>query len=222
MGDSGSTFEPTGPAITCKAAKETPSGDWDAVHRLFRDAIPCGMRQAWLEQQESAFRPCSVRCVWRPDALWILAELEDDDIFNPAKQFNEPTFMLGDAFEIFLRPARQEAYYEFHVSPENQRFQLRIPGRGQLAAAVKVAAFQIDSRARAIRERRRWEVLAGIPFAHVAEQGQPREGDHWLFSFSRYDYTQGVEQPVLSSTSPHAKCGFHRMEEWGTLLFAGK
>jgi hypothetical protein len=38
--------------------------------------------------------------------------------------------------------------------------------------------------------------------------------------FSRYDYTRGMGEPVLSSTSPHRRLDFHRQHEWGTLDFA--
>jgi hypothetical protein len=213
------TLDPAGPVITCRTLSGAPAGDWDAVHGVFREAVPCAMRQAWRKRREARFRPATVRCARTADALWILAELDDEDMFNPVTQFNEPLFARGDAFEIFLRPLQQEAYYEFHVSPENQRFQLRFPGRNRMTAVTKVADFQIDSRTRVMPERGRWDVLAGIPFARVAEARPPRDGDRWLFSFSRYDYTRGQGEPVLSSTSPHRICNFHRMEEWGTLVF---
>jgi hypothetical protein len=41
----------------------------------------------------------------------------------------------------------------------------------------------------------------------------------WRFSFSRYDYIRGRQEPILSSTSPHAWPDFHQREEWGTLIF---
>jgi len=64
-----------------------------------------------------------------------------------------------------------------------------------------------------------WRVLASIPLERVAETGRPVAGDSWLFSFSRYDYTQGKAAPVLSSTSPHQVLSYHRQQEWGTLVF---
>ncbi len=219
MSESGHILEPAGPVIACRIASGALTGDWKIVQTVFRDAVPCVLRQAWRDEPEPQFRPCTVRCARTHEALWILAELDDNDIFNPVTQFNEPAFTKGDAFEIFLRPPRQDAYYEFHVSPENQRFQLRFPGQGRVTEAAKVSDFQIDSRTQVLPDRRRWEVLAGLPFSRVAEAGLPRDGDRWLFSFSRYDYTRGEAAPVLSSTSPHTICNFHRMEEWGTLLF---
>jgi len=38
--------------------------------------------------------------------------------------------------------------------------------------------------------------------------------DIWLLSFGRYDYSPDRPLPVISSTSPHAVCNFHRKEEW--------
>ena len=41
----------------------------------------------------------------------------------------------------------------------------------------------------------------------------------WLFSFARYDYTRDENGPILSSSSPHAKLGFHRQQEWERIRF---
>jgi hypothetical protein len=38
--------------------------------------------------------------------------------------------------------------------------------------------------------------------------------------FGRYDYTPGQTRPVISSTSPHAICSFHRRDEWRRVRLA--
>jgi hypothetical protein len=37
---------------------------------------------------------------------------------------------------------------------------------------------------------------------------------HLMLSFGRYDYLSDGNPPVISSTSPHTICNFHRTEEW--------
>ena len=65
-----------------------------------------------------------------------------------------------------------------------------------------------------------WFVLAEIPSRILEEAGGISPGDVWRFSFCRYDFTQGSEIPILSSTSHHAMRGFHRQQEWGRLKFS--
>ena len=214
--------------LCCPRMNQPLPDDWQAVEAAFADADAVAMHQGWRTEPEPGLRPASVRCGWTAEALLVFAVLDDDDIFNPVEDFNTPAFQHGDVFEMFLRPAGQAAYYEFHVSPRNQRFQLRIPSAAAFAApraaagvppAWLVRDWQIGSRVQVDAAKGRWRVLATIPLARVAENGLPVAGKAWRFSFSRYDYTQGQAAPVLSSTSPHRQPSFHRQQEWGTLSF---
>jgi hypothetical protein len=78
----------------------------------------------------------------------------------------------------------------------------------------------IETRVRILAARERWQVLAIVPFSLVVQARPVTAGARWRFSFSRYDYTRGMGEPVLSSTSLHRRLDFHRQHEWGTLDFA--
>ena len=217
-----------GPSLTCRRIAVAEDAGWDQIEQAFGDADACRLRQAWLPRPEAGLRPAGVRVGWDGTDLLVLADLSDDDPFNPITVYNEPSFQHGDVFEIFLRPADQDPYYEFHVTPANQTFQLRFPSatafaeaRGQgIPLPWKLAAPVMRSRTRVLAEDKRWQALARIPVGVVGEQGPTQAGSRWLFSFSRYDYTRGAPNPVLSSSSPHAVCSYHRQEEWGALTFA--
>lgn len=222
--------ESVGPALRCARLEQPLPDDWQGVETTFAGAEAVAMRQAWRAQPAPGLRPASVRCGWNAQALLVFAVLDDADIFNPVDAFNAPAFLHGDVFEMFLRPTGQEAYYEFHVSPRNQRFQLRIPSAAAFAAPRSVAGippawlvsdWQIGSRVQVDAANGCWRVLASIPLARVAENGPAAVGDTWRFSFSRYDYTQGQAAPVLSSTSPHRVLSYHRQQEWGMLILTG-
>jgi hypothetical protein len=201
--------------------------DFSDVRRAFAAATPIPMRQAWLRELESTFAPAVVRAGWRDDTLFVFAELTDADIVTSATAHNQRFWELGDTFEIFLRPAEQQAYVEFHVTPNNLRLQLRFPDADWLARAPKDEAFAkalinegaFQSCVWLHPDAGQWCVLAEIPAASVCDRVQPLAGTEWRFSFSRYDYTRGREAPVISSTSPHAAPSFHRQQEWGTLRF---
>jgi len=183
------------------------------------------MGQAWLSSPHPDFRPATVH-VWKDEEhLCVNAILEDVDIFNPVNEFNALAFTKGDAFEMFIRPVGQDAYFEFHVTPDNQLLQLCIPSgdlfyknRGQpIPRAWFIDDWRITSSVRLEPEANRWHVHAQLPVEHLLINN--RDDSRWLVSFSRYDYTRGKSHPVHSSTSPHAKLDFHRQEEWALVTF---
>lgn len=185
------------------------------------------MRQAWLTEPEPAFAPGVVRVAWRDRSLFVFAELTDRDLFTAATEHNQRLWEVGDAFEMFVRPAGQEAYAEFQVAPNNLRLQLRFPDAGWRARVSKEDAVlkalmpprSFQSRSWLAADTAQWCVLAEIPSAALSDRVRPLAGDAWWFSFSRYDYTRGSRSPVISSTSPHPVPAFHRQQEWGLIRF---
>ena len=215
------------PELNCRLLPNFQLDDWNAVEAAFAGADGCEMGQGWRAEPEPHFQPASVRLGWRDNRLWVYARLQDRDIFNDATRLNDATYELGDIFEILVRPIAQDAYFEFHVTPENQHLQLRWPdvqaierysGKHQSLQPFLFREKVLESQTSVQAELHQWRVLDGVP-ATVAESPRIHEGDIWSFSFSRYDYARGVAEPVLSSSSPHAVPKFHRQQEWGLLRF---
>lgn len=213
--------------IHCRKLPPFSGTDLQSVRRAFRDATPCSLGEAWLPEPEPDFQPGVGRTGWRDSSLLVFAELTDGDIFSRATTLNQKTWELGDVFEIFLRPVNQVAYAEFHVTPNNQRLQLRIPNEPALRAAQRSGVFErffvtgdvIRTSTWVLPEARLWCIYAEIPAAAVCEKPAPLPGQEWLFSFSRYDYTRGRSAPVISSSSQHQIADFHRQQDWGKLAF---
>jgi len=220
---------PIRPMIRCLPLPDFEASNLDKVHAAFADAIPFDLGQAWRTEVEPGFAPGQVRVGWRRDSLLILAELTDQDIFTSATEVNQRMWELGDTFEIFLRPADWPEYIEFHVTPNNLRLQLRIPSTEALRRAQAANVFDefllsgnvFRSVTWVQPENQRWFVHAAIPVGAVLRRARLMAGSRWYFSFSRYDYTRGGGEPVVSSTSPHAVADFHRQQEWGILKFCG-
>jgi hypothetical protein len=211
------------PHIECRLLPVFEVADWNSVNVAFEGAARCDFAQSWLETPHPDFQPGSVRVGWRDRTLWVFAEMRDLDIYNEATQLNDPVYVMGDVFEMFLQCGRQKHYFELHVSPDNHRMQIRFDGNPrQFTAETLPFIEQHDlffSRTEVCPEQEYWHVLAGIP-AHVVE-GEDcfSPGNSWRFSFGRYDYTRGHQAPVISSTSAHTIADFHQREEWGTLRF---
>jgi hypothetical protein len=219
---------PDRPLIHCQHLPTFNRDTWDSNVEALRQAQPCPLRQAWLTAPQKELLPATVRTGWTDTDLIVFAELEDRDIFNPVTELNALSFRYGDVFEMFLRPEEQAAYCEFHVTPQNQKLQVRFPSSEALLeprtadgipSSWLIFDRQFDSQVHVNTAANRWAVLAAIPFDMVADSGRAGAGSRWLFSFSRYDYTRNQPAPVLSSTSPHRELNYHRQQEWGTLLF---
>jgi hypothetical protein len=208
--------------LLCRSLPEFPAHDWDRVQSTFVPAATCQMAQAWLTAPEPAFQPATVRFGSKAESLWIYATLCDLDIFNAATKPNQPAWRLGDVFEIFLRPQGQDAYFELHITPENQVLQLRWPDAEAVNNNIGWRKFAIDRplfSSRTIIENGLWRVLAEIPVANLLENQTSESGHEWLFSFCRYDVTRGQEEPVLSSTSPHCEPCFHQQSAWRRFIW---
>ena len=195
----------------------------------FRGATVVELGQPWRMKPEAEFRAGRVRMGWRDEALLVLAELEDEDIFSRATGPNQRTWELGDVFEIFLRPVEQSAYVEFHVTPDNHRLALRFPDEETVRGAQLSDGFEpfflegnvIESRAWVLAAQKKWFVFARIPAGIVCDYPQGLMGQKWLFSFSRYDYRKGCERPVLSTSSLHQQTNFHCQPAWYGMRFCG-
>jgi len=221
------TTTPPQPAIRCLPLPDFDANDLHAVRAAFATAMPCALGQAWRAEAEPGFAPGQVRVGWRQDALLVFAELADQDIFTTATMLNQRMWELGDTFEIFLRPDGQSEYVEFHVTPNNQRLQLRFPSSEALRCAQAANVFDalllagnvIASTTWVQPENQKWFVYAIIPSRAACGLDRLNPQSCWHFSFSRYDYTRGGGDPVFSSTSPHPVPDFHRQQEWGELEF---
>jgi len=172
--------------------------------------------QSWLPQTEPAFAPGRVAFDLSGNELVIRAELSDAHVMGDVFPFNFPAFKRCDAFEIFLGPADENVYYEFHVTPSNSVLQLRFDGAGQTESLEEHMVSDPLFQSETSLTSEGWSVLARVRLDSLF----PTSHSEWLLSFGRYDYTPGESKPVISSTSPHAVCNFHRKEEWRRVRLA--
>jgi hypothetical protein len=187
------------------------------LREAFGVTEPLLLQQTWLASPDPAFLAGSVRTAWTPEAFLVFAELPDADIFSNATAPNQQNWLLGDVFEIFLKSPDRAAYDELHVTPHNIRSHFHFDTAG--APLQPVPEGEFASRTWLDTPGQRWFVFAEIPARLVIPSGPIRPGVSCHFSFSRYDAFRTDHPPVLSSTSPHSARNFHRLDEWGTVIF---
>ena len=209
-------FQPTRELI-CPTVSATSLSEWRDLDRKEIPKIQMG--QTWREEagQVSGY----VQIARNQSNLFVFAMLPDEDIFNPVTEFNQESWSQGDIFEMFLQPEGQRNYYEFHVSPRNQRYQLHLikndPDSEDFVS--ELSTIEVESAVSIDAQEDHWLVFARIPLQELIEPKGRALPQEWQVSFSRYDYTRGpnFEEPELYSTSPHRKLWFHRQHEWTTL-----
>ena len=190
--------------------------DRQAKEALARSALVWTYGQPWLPREEDAFAPGRVSLGLWGNELLVRADLHDADVMPDSFPLNYPAFTVCDAFEIFVGPEGESVYYELHVTPSNSILQLRFDGalpRLELEQH-KVAMPLFHSQTWISSEG--WGVVARIPLKNLF----PEAHASWRLSFGRYDHTPGLPKPVISTTSPHTVCNFHRKHEWRRISLA--
>lgn len=180
--------------------------------------------QPWFAQLEPGFQPGKVWLGIQGDTLVVYAVLQDEAPANRALSWSEPTWLMGDVLELFFQAEGRPGYYEFHVTPENQRLQLFFPST---EAFHEKRTFQhwmllkskFESQTRLVGTSS-WEVMMRIKLSLVL--AEPREDGSRQFRFlvSRYDYQAGREAPVTSATGALDRPDFHHIAGWTNAMAA--
>jgi len=187
------------------------------------------LHQHWLgDEPDRLFQPGWARVRWTPSALIYDLVFAGTGQRNRARRLNEQTWDLGDVGEIFLQVEGRTDYLEVHVTPENQRLQLRFPAGG--IAAVRAGRARLEdfmiadpawvaSSVTATATDLRLRVT--LPLAALGLGGTPlHPGLRFRTAVCRYDYAQRPADPVLSSTAALSAAAFHQPAEWSLLHLA--
>lgn len=196
----------------------------EQVEEMFARLPALALRQPWPGVSEH-FRPGQAKIAHTRDALLVLTEFHDEDVFNPVTGFNQPAYEFGDVAEVFVLPSRRERYVEVHSTPDGEicQFAFRL---GQITVlrenpeSMKPGEeYAWDPRAAALtwQTATGWSALISVPFSLIG--AVPLPSAEWRLAICRYDYTRGQSRPVLSTTANLPKPDFHLTEFWNPLKF---
>jgi hypothetical protein len=189
--------------------------DWDAITQTMKSGLRLRLKQAWRARPEPGFAPGWVRLGIHDRHLLLHATLRDVRPHNEIKSRNQDTLSGGDVLELFLQKKDGIDYYEFHLTPENQRLQLHFPDSRALKSGVPLKTWMVEedlfeSFTRIHPSLTRWQVFIRVDL--VALFGSlPTE---LRFLVGRYDAQPGIDRPVISSSGSLSECDFHRIAEW--------
>ncbi len=221
MADSLSLNDVSSKQPDCIVIPTVPAFDWenwDSAGSALRQGRRLEYGQSWFAEPEADFKPGTVWMGIQGEDLVVYAVMRDDAPRNRAVSLNEPTWTTGDVVEMFFQAEGRIGYYEFHVTPENQRLQLFFPSTADFRLGKGIRHWSIEeskfeSRAR-VTDDQHWEILMRIKLSLVFDEPREDKTRRFRFMFGRYDYVPGRENPVTSATARMTKSNFHHIPEW--------
>jgi hypothetical protein len=143
---------------------------------------------------------------------------------NRATRLNQRTWETGDAGECFVQVPGTTDYLEIHLTPENQRLQLRWTADGLGRVRQKQARLDdylvadpgwVQSRTRCHAD---W--WSGILYLPADRLGFSRLSAGLTFraAVCRYHYRAPGAEPELSTTAPLTSPHFHQPAHWQQLV----
>jgi hypothetical protein len=195
---------------------------------LSRDRKPC-------VPQEGG----SVMLLWDDAHLYIGAHLIDSDVVQKGQKDQEHLYTTGDLLEVFLKPGKEEWYWELYGTPNNKKTVFWFPSRKflgifknmyqwtgklmdmQVAACVEGTLNNSNDRDIC------WTVEMVLPVRQFAPwyMFTPKEdhyfgpGSEWRILVSRYNYSRYLAEKELSMFPQLSQSNFHYLEEYGIIRF---
>lgn len=173
-------------------------------------------------------QPGTVRFAYDDRFLYVLAELDDDDVVQEEERDNRHLYETGDVLELFLWPEGKAHYWEIYAAPNGRRSMLFFPGAGR---KIFLTARQEHTRLRAgarvdgtlndwSDRDRGWTAEIAIPLEELTRYGDPfGASGNWRAMAARYNYSVTLPEIEYSATSPLPKTDFHLREAYGKLVF---
>lgn len=176
-----------------------------------------------------------VRVMWDDKGLYVLAELQDDDLYAIIDEHDGYTWE-DDVFEMFIKPREDHmGYLECHVNPLNTTMDLYMPRRYarnpdycmRFETGMETAV-TIDGTLNDENVDTGWTAEMFIPWEGMPplEGKTPQVGDQWRVLIARYDYSihipdvnLGDRGMHLMSHAPLSVGSFHTYEQYGKLVF---
>lgn len=190
-----------------------------------------------------------VKMLWDDDYLYILAELEETNIWAYLENHDEVVYLDND-FEIFIDPDNDaKNYFEYEVNAKGTVFDLFLPHPYRhssnalhnwdfkdLKQSIKIDGTLNDGS----DKDSKWTVELAIPFTDLSfglDSGKPNVDSPWRINFSRVEWntkwengkyvkvTNAEGKPLPEHNwvwSPVGAISMHMPERYGYLKFSDK
>lgn len=194
------------------------------------------------ESKPAPLHRTRVKMLWDEQSLYILAELEEPDVWGKLRQHDTIIFHDND-FEVFIDPdGDTHQYFEIEINALNTVMDLFMvkPYRNGGAAmlnwdtkGLRTAAHVNGTLNKPGDKDRSWTVEMAIPFSALnfyRGRFTPQDGSQWRINFSRVQWQTEVKDGQYVKIprtpeynwvwSPQGIINMHAPERWGYLQFS--
>ena len=175
------------------------------------------LTQSWLPGQEADFRHGNADFSWNNGRLILTADLFDANVLTTATAHGQRLWEHGDVAELFVQKIGEEGYREYQVAPNGFTLALTYPDLSGVAA-LRSGERQIEDFFCGDPFEARGELTATGWMAHFSIPLDSFPGGKFRVSCCCYDAAAG-RATIISSTSPHPVCDFHRPQDWREIIF---
>jgi hypothetical protein len=169
----------------------------------------------------------SVKLLWDDNYLYVGCEFEDSDVVNEGKEDQSHLYNSGDLLEVFLKPAKENYYWEIYGSPNNKKTWFAFSSRGRimfpacasyLPETLKVAANVSGTLNNWKDKDKGWTVEMAIPIKELTVYGAKFDNSaNWTILLARYNYSAYLPKTELSSYPQLSNPNWHIYEEYAKL-----
>jgi len=186
------------------------------------------LEQPWMpDHQGTAGCGAWAGITWGPDALHFRIIFLGPKQGNRATRLNERTWEMGDVAEVFLQTDGSGDYLEIHLTPENQRLQLRWTADGLSRVrqrAARLEDYMVPDANWVLSEANCdegwWSGVITVPAA-VLGLSELQDGQYLRAAVCRYHYDVSGK-PQLSSTASLPTSFFHQPAHWNVIKLSGR
>ncbi len=170
---------------------------------------------------------CKVKLLWDDNYLYVGGIFEDSDVMQEGKEDQAHLYSTGDLLEVFLKPAKENYYWEIYGAPSNKRTWFFFPSRGRatfpacasyLPESFKVAA-TVDGTLNNWQDKdKSWTIEMAIPIKELTAYGANfGNSANWTILLARYNYSVYLQKPELTALPQLSNVNWHIYEEYAKL-----
>ncbi len=230
--------ESDSPEVIAKYTSEPVSIDGKLDEGAWAKAPTCSLRlplKAYSNLPESMQKnignnlreKSAVKLLWDDKYLYVGAEFEDSDTMNEGEKDQASLCSTGDLLEVFLKPVKDNYYWEIYGTPNNKKSWIFFPSRGRtmfpaclsyLPENFKVAA-TVDGTLNNWRDKDNgWTLEIAIPIKELTAYGAKfDDSENWTILLARYNYSAYLQKTELSAYPQLSNANWHIYEEYAKL-----
>ncbi len=168
-----------------------------------------------------------IKLLWNREHLYVGVKMEDSDVVAEGIENQTHLYLMGDTIEVFLKPKRENYYWEIYGTPNQLKTVFFYPGRGRLflpsvathPPEVEVSAY-VDGKLNDWQVKDRgWSVIIRIPVKMLEKFGRPfNPTEEWTIMIGRQNYSANLPLKEASTFPALSVPDFHVYEEYATLI----